>query len=127
MRQGETPGQSDRRMLWLRLAGPTPIHDAVVRMGKEIKGGERKTTPENLKNAAFANLSVERELEGTTSPVRQRFLSRHLDYLNSSGPFHRKLKNKTEGYLVKPLNIFKQAGYYGLSNDGSITGQALTG
>ena len=107
MRQGETPGQSDRRMVLLRLAGPTPIHDAVVRMGKEIEGGQRKKTPENLKASVFANRLVERELEGTTSPVCQRCLLRHPDYLNSSGPFHRKLKNKTEGYLVMPLNIFK--------------------
>jgi len=35
---------------------PTPINDAVVKMVKEIEGGQRKMTPENLKDAVFANL-----------------------------------------------------------------------
>jgi len=35
---------------------PTPINDAVVRMIKEIEGGQRKMTPENLKDPVFANL-----------------------------------------------------------------------
>jgi 2-dehydropantoate 2-reductase len=35
---------------------PTPINDAVVRMVKEIEAGERKMTPENLKDAVFGNL-----------------------------------------------------------------------
>jgi 2-dehydropantoate 2-reductase len=35
---------------------PTPINDAVVRMVKEIEGGQRKMTPENLKDAVFADL-----------------------------------------------------------------------
>jgi 2-dehydropantoate 2-reductase len=35
---------------------PTPINDAVVRMVKEIEGGEREMTPENFKDALFANL-----------------------------------------------------------------------
>jgi hypothetical protein len=33
-----------------------PINDAVVRMIKEIEGGQRKMTPENLKDPVFANL-----------------------------------------------------------------------
>jgi len=35
---------------------PTPINDAVVRMIKEIESGQRKMTPENLKDPVFANL-----------------------------------------------------------------------
>jgi hypothetical protein len=35
---------------------PTPINDAVVRMIEEIEGGQRKKTPENLKDPVFANL-----------------------------------------------------------------------
>jgi 2-dehydropantoate 2-reductase len=35
---------------------PTPINDAVVRMVKEIEEGEREMTPENFKDALFANL-----------------------------------------------------------------------
>jgi len=35
---------------------PTPTNDAVVRMVKEIEGGQRKMTPENLKDIVFANL-----------------------------------------------------------------------
>jgi ketopantoate reductase len=35
---------------------PTPINDAVVRMIKEIEGGQRKMTSENFKNPVFANL-----------------------------------------------------------------------
>ena len=35
---------------------PTPINDAVVRMVKEIEAGQRKMTPENLKDAVFENL-----------------------------------------------------------------------
>jgi 2-dehydropantoate 2-reductase len=35
---------------------PTPINDAVVKMVKEIESGQRKMTPENLKNPVFANL-----------------------------------------------------------------------
>jgi 2-dehydropantoate 2-reductase len=35
---------------------PTPMNDAVVRMIKEIEDGQRKMTPENLKDPVFANL-----------------------------------------------------------------------
>ena len=35
---------------------PTPINDAVVSMVKEIEGGQRKMTPDNLKDPVFANL-----------------------------------------------------------------------
>lgn len=35
---------------------PTSINDAVVKMLKEIESGQRKMTPENLKNPVFANL-----------------------------------------------------------------------
>jgi 2-dehydropantoate 2-reductase len=35
---------------------PTPINDSVVKMVKEIEEGERGMTPENLKDARFANL-----------------------------------------------------------------------
>jgi len=35
---------------------PTPINDVVVRMVKEIEVGQRKMTPENLKDPVFANL-----------------------------------------------------------------------
>jgi 2-dehydropantoate 2-reductase len=35
---------------------PTPINDAVVMMVREIEGGQRKMTPENLKDPVFANL-----------------------------------------------------------------------
>ena len=35
---------------------PTPINDAVVKMVKEIEDDQRRMTPDNLKDAVFANL-----------------------------------------------------------------------